>query len=376
MASVFKPAGASKYVISYTDENGRRRKKAGATDKAVSERIGRDIENRIALRREGVIDAKTDALVTHEARPLADHLADWRVGILARGKTARHADQYHTRAGPGGRVVAWRPPGRHRPAGEEARGPHRAARTLADALKAARLSDLAPDRIQAALARLRQAGKSNQTVNHHRAAVRAFVRWCGDNGRLRDNPMRGVKGFNVAEDPRHPRRALTPDEAVRLIQAAERGRVVRRMTGPDRARLYDLALGSGVPGRRTGQPDPRAVRPGRRPAHRDGFGRLHEERQGSGSTPPRRAGRPPGPLACHAAPRPPNLRPHAHEDGRTDPGGGITAASGPMPVASAQMRKLHLPSASRRVKLTTLYGFPSSLALRIGIKIFPPIRVI
>ena len=245
MASVFKPAGAKKYVILYVDDTGRRRKKTGATDKAVSERIARDIENRVALRREGVVDAKTEALVAHEARPLADHLADWRAGMLARGKTARHADQYHTRAARvvvlsrGARLDDIDPPGRK----PEARA--RAARALADALKAARLSDLAPDRIQAALAQLRQAGKSNQTVNHHRAALRAFARWCGDNGRLRDNPMRGVKGFNVAEDPHHPRRALTPDEAARVIQAAERGRVVRRMTGPDRARLYDLALGTG-----------------------------------------------------------------------------------------------------------------------------------
>jgi hypothetical protein len=53
MASVFKPEGASKYIIVYTDETGRRRKKTGATGKGVTERIARDIENKVALRREG-----------------------------------------------------------------------------------------------------------------------------------------------------------------------------------------------------------------------------------------------------------------------------------------------------------------------------------
>jgi hypothetical protein len=53
MASVFKPTGSKKYVIFYTDENGRRRKKTGATDKTVTERIARDLENRGALRRGG-----------------------------------------------------------------------------------------------------------------------------------------------------------------------------------------------------------------------------------------------------------------------------------------------------------------------------------
>ena len=42
MASVFKPKGSSKYVIFYFDENGSRRKKTGATDKAVTERIAND----------------------------------------------------------------------------------------------------------------------------------------------------------------------------------------------------------------------------------------------------------------------------------------------------------------------------------------------
>src|SRR4051812_41495925 len=151
MASVFKPKGSTKYVIFYTDENGRRRKKTGATDKAVTQRIARDIENRVALRREGVIDARADALVSHEARPLADHLADWQRDMLARGKTPRHADQYHERAGKmvalvrGVRLSALEP-SRKQDAQE------RAARVLADCLKAARLSDLAPDRIQSALA--------------------------------------------------------------------------------------------------------------------------------------------------------------------------------------------------------------------------------
>jgi hypothetical protein len=42
MASILKPAGKSKYVLFYTDGR-KRRKKTLATDKAVSERIARDI---------------------------------------------------------------------------------------------------------------------------------------------------------------------------------------------------------------------------------------------------------------------------------------------------------------------------------------------
>ena len=42
-------ADGAKYTILYFDENGRRRKEAGATDKAVSERIANDLEKKVAL---------------------------------------------------------------------------------------------------------------------------------------------------------------------------------------------------------------------------------------------------------------------------------------------------------------------------------------
>src|SRR4051812_50149036 len=90
MASVFKPKGSTKYVIFYTDENGRRRKKTAATDKAVSERIARDIENRVALLKEGVVDIAAEAYRDHEAKPLADHLADFQAALVAKGVTRNH----------------------------------------------------------------------------------------------------------------------------------------------------------------------------------------------------------------------------------------------------------------------------------------------
>ena len=39
MASIFKRKGRKKYFIEYTDENGRRRKNTGATDRTVTKRI-------------------------------------------------------------------------------------------------------------------------------------------------------------------------------------------------------------------------------------------------------------------------------------------------------------------------------------------------
>jgi integrase len=244
MASVFKPKGKTRYVILYHDEQGRRRKKTGAADKTVTQRIARDLENRVALRREGVIDAKSDAYVSHEARPLADHLADWYRDMQAKGKTPRHAQQFLERASKLSALVrgvrlADIEQGRKGDAQE------RGTRKLADTLRLARFSDLTPERIQSALALLRDAGKAHQTVNHYRAALRAFVRWAGDKGRLRDNPMRGVSGFNAEEDLRHVRRSLTDDELALLVQTAEHGPDVFGMPGSLRAKAYRLAAATG-----------------------------------------------------------------------------------------------------------------------------------
>jgi len=52
-----------------------------------------------------------------------------------------------------------------------------------------------------------------------------------------------LSGFNVALDRRHDRRALIDGEAGRLLDAAEQGPKVLGMTGPERAMLYQLAVG-------------------------------------------------------------------------------------------------------------------------------------
>ena len=125
MATVFKPAGKSKYVILYHDENGHRRKKTGATDKQVTQRIARDFEKRIILLKEGTIDPKAEAYRDHEARPLADHPADFKAALLAKGGTKKHA-----------RVTEHR------------------ARRVVELAKARRITDLSPSKALTALAAL------------------------------------------------------------------------------------------------------------------------------------------------------------------------------------------------------------------------------
>jgi site-specific recombinase XerD len=73
----------------------------------------------------------------------------------------------------------------------------------------ARLSDLTAERVQAALATLKMEGRALATCNHHRAAIKAFSKWCDDTHRAKEDVLRGVTGFNAKarmslSDPREP----------------------------------------------------------------------------------------------------------------------------------------------------------------------------
>ena len=89
--------------------------------------------------------------------------------------------------------------------------------------KVEHLSGLQPSKIQTALAAIKDSGRSLETVNHHRASIRAFVRWARADGRLRDDPMVGVTGYNAREDVRHARRSLSEDELARLARISHQG---------------------------------------------------------------------------------------------------------------------------------------------------------
>ena len=106
--------------------------------------------------------------------------------------------------------------------------------------------DLTTERVQEAIATLRDSGRSLQTCNHYRACIRAFGRWAWKNGRLRDAPLLNLDGFNAKEDRRHDRRTISLEELLRLVSVAERGPDYQNVTGPMRALCYRLAVATGL----------------------------------------------------------------------------------------------------------------------------------
>ena len=133
--------------------------------------------------------------------------------MLARGKTLKHADQYRDRAS---KVLALTKGVSldDLETGRSVKALARTAELLSTTLHRARFSNLNSEAIQSALALLNKRGKSNQTTNHFRAAIRAFLRWSYDRKRIREIPMQGVESFNIEEDQQF-RRALTDDELTR-----------------------------------------------------------------------------------------------------------------------------------------------------------------
>lgn len=218
MASIGKPKGSSKWVIWYRDEWGRRRKKVGTRDRAVTQRIANELENRAALARAGLVDPRDEARRDHEAVPIARHLADYAADLAARGRTPGYV-----------RKLAFR------------------ASAVLSRAGTTRISGLSAASVVLALAAIRaEKGLAQETINHHVRAVKGFSRWLWREGRAADHRLAHLSTASSDADRRRRRRALSADEAARLIAAARAGGPRHGLSGPDRAMLYAIAMGTGL----------------------------------------------------------------------------------------------------------------------------------
>jgi hypothetical protein len=196
MASIFKSSPrAKKYTILYFDENGKRRKKAGATDKAVTERIARDIENRVALRREGLIDPAAERFAESERRSISAHLDEFIASMQAKGCDPKHVRTTRTYI----------------------------ERIIGDA-GIERLSDLTTSAATLALGALEKKYElSARAVNAHATAIKALARWTWKDGRVRAYELGNVGRRNEDADRRYVRRPLTEMELRTLVATTRTG---------------------------------------------------------------------------------------------------------------------------------------------------------
>ncbi|MCA1683475.1 MAG: hypothetical protein LC685_05785 [Actinobacteria bacterium] len=166
----------------FVDSGGVKREVKGATDRRVTEELARAAETEASRSRAGLVDPRDRTLRAHEAKPLTEHLADFRDSLLAKGNTRGHV------------LVTFR----------------RAGRVL-DLAGVGRVSELSLSKALGALPSLRDAGMSQETVNHHIRAAKAFSRWLWKDGRSREHHLAHLSTSSPEADRRRRRRALTPD---------------------------------------------------------------------------------------------------------------------------------------------------------------------
>ena len=96
MASIFKPANSKKYVILYSDENRKRRKKTAYTDKRESERLAAKLEETARKVRDGLISRTEVNVVTRQQQAVSEHLDKYHQFLLDADKTPKFADLART----------------------------------------------------------------------------------------------------------------------------------------------------------------------------------------------------------------------------------------------------------------------------------------
>ncbi len=110
-------------------------------------------------------------------------------------------------------------------------------------------------------------GWSQQTRNSYVGALKQFGAWLVKTGRAHESPFQFMaRRVGAAEVQRRLRRPLTDDEVARLVEAARGAGRRGWMTGPERAALWAVMVGTGLRSREAGDLRVRSIRwsePGR-----------------------------------------------------------------------------------------------------------------
>ena len=205
---------SKKWYGDYKDEHGVTRRVPLARDKAASQTMLNELVRQVERRQAGLYDPYEE----HRNKPLSEHLDEYERSLRAKGNTEKHAKQTVNRL-----------------------------RRLSAGCQFTRLNHLDPTRVETWLDEQQSTKKrfSAQTRNFYRDAVVYFLNWCVERQRIALNRLLSLKRVNVDIDRRHDRRSLTEDQFLRLVDAAEAGKPVEGLPGPDRAMIYVLSAWTG-----------------------------------------------------------------------------------------------------------------------------------
>lgn len=200
----------------FVDANGKPVERAGCPDRKATEQMARDAETTAAKFRAGLVDPKQARYLRESKRLIGEHVGEFIQALEAKGSGRKHLGSTRTYI-----------------------------ERVATLSRVERIADLTPTAVAVAITTLKGEGLSARAINAHVTALKAFSRWLRVDGRTPDHALESLCKRNEKADPRRRRRALSPDEARRLIQATEREPSRWGLSGPDRAMAYALALGTG-----------------------------------------------------------------------------------------------------------------------------------
>ena len=216
--SVFKRADDGPWYISWYDASGNRKSQcAKTTDKTTAQRILAKKLADVALRRDGVIDPRQEAVVIEAAKPIETHLADFEAMMKARQRSDRHIGQTLF-----------------------------LIRQVCNAAKFTTPSNISADGLNQIAADIKAKGQSTRTVQARVVAMKAFTRWLADHGKLSHDPLRSVRRPSVKTDRRKRRRMLLPTEWPYLRAATLSSGPRDGMNPLERVALYAVAIQTGL----------------------------------------------------------------------------------------------------------------------------------
>ncbi len=222
MAAIFK-RGRDKgkktkpYVIQYTDHEGNRQFAKGFTDKALTEQLAAKLENEVLLRKRGMIDPAQERLLAIKQSPITEHLDAFDRSMA--NNTPKHRKLTMTRV-----------------------------TKVIEGCGFLTLAEMDGEKVVDWLNEFREEEDIGaRTYNHYLQAADAFGKWLAATKRLPGNPLIGMERLNAETDVRHKRRALTPNEFARLVEAArDSGVEVQGYDGEMRARIYQISYLTGL----------------------------------------------------------------------------------------------------------------------------------
>jgi integrase len=223
------------------DHLGTIRRFAGFSDRKATGETGRKIEKLVCYRLSGLtLDADLSAWLEtlspkmkvrlagiglldkrqcEGSKPLSEHLDDFYHSLISKGGTLKHAQQTKQRI-----------------------------QKIFDDCDLHSWSDISASRIQRYLFNLMESEKviGRQTYNYYLMCVKQFARWMIRDRRAQENPIEYLSPINARTDRRRVRRALTPEEARRLLEATRNNPERFGMSGYERMMLYLVALQTGI----------------------------------------------------------------------------------------------------------------------------------